>query len=121
MIALLIDFILDFVLLLVRRRVVSRVQQHALKAYLQGVRGARRFLLFAMAVVLFFQMMIFGFFSLLAGILLWAPWSSDTKAFVLIGLSAIVFLIPMAILAVMMSERVWYRASGAEAMFEQET
>jgi hypothetical protein len=113
MIAWLIDFILNLFLHSVARKVAARVEQRALRVYLKGVLGVRAFLLFAMGVVMFFQMMIFGLFALIGAFLLWAPWTTEIKALVLIGIGAAIFVIPLAILIYLMSESVWYRASGA--------
>lgn len=98
------------------RQAVRQAEKKAILFLLKALQAARMSLAAALAVFFVIQLMIFGLVG--AGIAgLWlAPWELETKLWILFGVSLAVFLVPMILLAIFFSERVWYRLSGAASL-----
>ena len=99
-------------------KMVTEAKRHGVIAYLKLLQGSRHALIGLLVVGFVLQLMILSF----VGVLVTGVWllelETQTKLFVLFGVFASLFCIPAALLAYVLSERVWYKASGAEKIVE---
>lgn len=98
------------------RQAVRQAEKKAILFLLKALQAARMSLAAALAVFFVIQLMIFGLIGAAVTGLWLMPWEQETKLWVLFGVSAGLFLIPLGLLLVFFSERVWYRLSGAESL-----
>lgn len=99
-------------------KMVTEAKRHGVIAYLKVLQGSRRALVALLVAGFILQLMILSF----VGALVIGVWllelEAQTKLIVLFGIFASLFSIPAALLAYVLSERVWYKASGAEKIVE---
>lgn len=99
-------------------KMVTEAKRHGVIAYLKLLQGSRYALIGLLVVGFVLQLMILSFI----GVLVTGVWllelETQTKLFVLFGVFASLFFIPAALLAYVLSERVWYKASGAEKVVD---
>lgn len=113
-------FIWRLLLSLIRHQAKLRFLAEAKKtgtiAYLRAVNGSRRFLIGALAAFLLLQFMVLaGFGALVTGFMLWEA-DQTLKLQILFAIFVGLFGIPALLLAFLFSERLWYKASGAEKL-----
>jgi hypothetical protein len=103
---------------LLKRRAIKHAKRRGVMAYLQVLQTGRRVTLSALAAFVILQCMILaGFGALVTGVLL-LELDPRNKLQILFGIFAGGFLLPALALAVLLSERTWYKASGAKKMVE---
>jgi hypothetical protein len=96
----------------------GQIRQRALLVYLKALQAARRSLMTAMALFFVLQLMVLGFIgTLVTAIWLW-PTDTETKLFTLLGIFGACFLIPLIALLFFFSERLWFKASGADQLLK---
>lgn len=98
----------------------GQVKKKALLIYLKTLQATRRSFIAAIAVFCILQLMVFGFL----GTVITAVWllpleDVNTKLYILLGFFGFLFLIPLIGLCIFLSERVWFRASGAEQLLKE--
>ncbi len=94
---------------------VSRLKNKALLVYLRTLQFARRSLLFAFILFSFFQLMILGFVgSIVTGVWMIPIDDTQVKLWIILGIFAAMFLIPILFLLIFFSEKHWYQISGAQ-------
>lgn len=102
-----------------RRRFAAKAQARALLVYLKFLRIVRRSLLLLLFTFLALQTMIIGF----VGACVTGVWLMDVdphaKLQILFILFAALLVLPALALVFLFSERVWLKASGAEALLEK--
>lgn len=87
--------------------------------YLKTLRATRRGLLGLVSVMLIFQTMMLSLLGAgVVGVFL-AVDAPERRLWILLGVFAVMFLIPFMVIMALFSEKLWYRASGAEKMVEQ--
>lgn len=97
-----------------KNRMVSEAKRRGALAYLRAVQGARVAVIAALLSFLFLQLMILSFVGLLVtGVLLWNH-DFEAKIEVLFWIFTGMFSVPALILIALLSERFWFKASGAE-------
>ncbi len=102
-----------------RRDLINRSKAKGIAVYLKALQGARRSLIFVAAVIVTLQLLLVGLFMALGAAVYLLPWSLEAKAYLVLGVGAALFLLPLGFLFYALSERVWYKASGAEEMVEK--
>ncbi len=96
------------------KKALKGVQQKGLLIYLNALQVARKSTIGAVFIISVLQIMVWGLCgSIGAGVFL-LPYDLETKIWLLFGISLGLFLIPALILIYVLSEKVWYKASGAE-------
>ena len=104
-----------------QNKVVDHAKRKALVAYIQVLASSRRLVIVALLAFFILNAMTLAFFgALVSGILLWEQ-DFEFKMQVLFGLCLGIMALPALGLLVVLSERLWYKASGAEKMFEDVT
>lgn len=97
---------------------LRKAKRQGVLAYLRVLQGSRRVILAVLFVFAIFQLMLLSF----VGALVSGVWLLDlpaaTKFEILFVLFATLFGVPALGLAILMSERVWFKASGARKMVE---
>ncbi|MGZ3723570.1 MAG: hypothetical protein ACXVA9_11595 [Bdellovibrionales bacterium] len=97
---------------------ITRAKRRGVIAYLRALQGTRHALMIAVAAFFIFHaVLLAGFGALITGMML-LDLEHKTILLVLFGIFLTMFLVPMLVLAVAFSERLWYRVSGAEKMVE---
>lgn len=98
---------------------LSSLKKKGVLFYLKVLQVTRKSLIGAILVFSILQIMLFGFLgSLVAGIFL-LPEPLEIKIWILLVTCLGLFLIPLILLTYFLSERVWYKASGADEMMDQ--
>ncbi|MGE4130164.1 MAG: hypothetical protein AB7F86_00920 [Bdellovibrionales bacterium] len=96
-----------------KQAVCRQVKRRSLAVYLRALRGIRISLMAALATFLLLQLMIFsGVGALVTATLLWDH-DFNGKIEILFWVFCGLFAIPALAVAILMSERVWFRLSGA--------
>jgi hypothetical protein len=91
------------------------IKQKGVLLYLRTLSMVRKSLLFGLLVFCVFQMMVLGFIgAVVSGIWLLPIEDQVIRLWILFGVFASFFIIPFLVLLVLLSEKVWYKASGAE-------
>jgi hypothetical protein len=99
-------------------RLIRDAKRQGIVTYLKVLQGSRRALAGLLIAVFVLQLMILSFVgAVVAGV-----WLLDVepamKLWILFGIFAGGFTLPALVLAIALSERVWYKASGAEKIVE---
>jgi hypothetical protein len=103
----------------IKGQAVLRAKRKGLIAYINALQGVRRVLLAALLGFFVLQTIVFaGIGALVTGVLL-LNLDPRTTLIVLCSVFTAAFLIPVIALAILFSERFWYKMSGAEKMVEE--
>jgi hypothetical protein len=102
----------------IKGQVVTRAKRRGVAAYLRALQGTRHAVLIALGAFFFFHaILLAGFGALVTGMLL-LDLERRTMLEILFGIFLALFLIPVTAIAIGMSERLWYKVSGAQKMVE---
>ena len=102
-------------------KAVTRVREKGILVYLKTLQVVRRSLIGAIAVFFVLQLMALGFIgTVLVGVFL-CPTDTETKLWILFGVFGTMFVLASGLLAVLLSDRVWYKVSGAREMMATQT
>jgi len=100
-------------------KAVRGVRKKGVLAYLKALQVIRAGLAGSLFLFLFLQLMVVGFVgSVVVGVFL-LPQDLEVRLWILFGVFATFFVLPLIILLVVFSERVWYKMSGAEKMVSE--
>ncbi len=98
---------------------VREAKRRTLAVYLRAVRAGRLSVLVVLAAFLIVQlMMLSAVGALVTGVLLWDH-DFQAKIEILFWIFTATFAVPALLLAVLMSERLWYRISGARKFMDE--
>lgn len=101
-----------------KQALLRETKRRSLAVYLRALRATRISLIGLLAVFLFLQlMMLAGVGTLVTGFMLWNQ-DFQSKIQILFYIFAAAFAIPLLSLTILMSERMWFRLSGARKMIE---
>jgi hypothetical protein len=98
--------------------VVRRARRFGVLAYLRALEGSRKVLI--VALIAFFALntiMLAGAGALVSGVYLLNV-EPQTKLTILFATCATLFFLPLIVIAIALSGRVWYKISGAKRMVE---
>lgn len=112
----LIEMILNLWLRRQRNRAVSRLKMEGLKTYLKALQVARMSAVGIVTLLVALQLMCLGLLVMVAAGVYLTPLEEDARLWVIFGSGAVLFFVPFLVLAIFLSERMWYRASGAGEM-----
>lgn len=98
---------------------VGHVKKKAILIYLKTLQAMRRSLMVAVVAFCFLQVMIFGFLGSVVTAVWLLPQDIDTKLYILLGFFAFMFVIPFIAICFFLSERMWFRLSGAEKLLKE--
>lgn len=93
-------------------------RRHAFLAYLRFLWGLRRGLIGFLLALFFLQTMVIGFVGSGVFAVLLATDDPRARLWGLLVVFAALFIVPIAVLTYLLSDRVWFRLSGAEKKFE---
>jgi hypothetical protein len=97
-------------------RFVAKAKKTGTIAYLRAVNGSRRLLIGVLVAFILLQSMVLaGFGALITGFMLWEA-DQTLKLQVLFTIFMGMFTIPALMLFILFSEKLWYKASGAEKL-----
>lgn len=103
----------------VKLDIVQKAKRQGVVAYMRVLQGSRRVLIVALAgIVLIQTVMLAGFGALVTAFMLWNH-DFDGKIEILFYLFLGLFVVPLALVAWLLSERTWYRISGAKKMVDE--
>lgn len=98
--------------------VFGKVKKKAVLIYLKTLQAMRRSIAVGLIVFCILQFMVFGFLGLVVTSIWLLPQDTDAKLFILLGFFAFIFFVPFIVLCYILSERVWFRISGAEKLLK---
>jgi hypothetical protein len=102
------------------QKALQRVKQKGLLVYLKTLQVLRKSLALSLLVFFTLQLMLVGFVgSLTIGIWL-IPTTPETKLWILLATFGTLFLIPALILTYILSEKFWFKASGAQKIIKDQ-
>ena len=102
----------------VKGQVVNEVRRRGTLAYLKTVNATRLILIGALLSFIFLQMMVISLIGVIVtGFFLWEH-EFQAKLEILFWIFLGMFTLPALLLIVGLSERLWYRVSGAKKMVD---
>lgn len=101
-----------------QRRAINQAKKKGILFYLKSLQVARRSLIGILSFICVLQLMLFGLIGTIATGVLLLPETSETKLWILFGISVGLFVLPFAALFVLFSEKIWFHISGAKQMIE---
>ncbi|HMN68848.1 MAG TPA: hypothetical protein PKC28_09955 [Bdellovibrionales bacterium] len=112
------QFILTFFVGRVKARFMSEAKRRGVVLYLRALNGTRRGIILALLGAILLQAMVLaGFGMMITGVLL-LDYDFVLRLEILFGIFVGMFTLPALVLTVVLSERAWYKASGAERMID---
>lgn len=96
--------------------VVSDIKAKSIVAYLRLLNGARMSLVGIVTVFLVMQLIVFGLALMVGTAVFLVPIDMNLKLWALFALGGLLFLVPILGISILLSQRLWYRASGADKM-----
>ena len=98
---------------------IDLLKVEAAIAYLNVLKGTRRFVIVTMLLFFFVVVLGCGFLLIPIALLLFMPWAPETKAIVGICIGAAYVVIPIIVISMLLSEKRWIRWSGIEKLIRQ--
>lgn len=99
-------------------QLIQRAKRKGVIAYLHALQGTRYAVMGVLGAFFVFHAILFaGFGALITGMML-LDLDTRTMLWVLFGIFSSVFFVPVLAIAIGLSERLWYKASGAEKMVD---
>lgn len=96
----------------------GKVKTKAILIYLKTLQAMRRSLAVGLIVFCILQFMVFGFLGIIVTAIWLLPEDTNAKLSILLGFFAVIFFVPFIALCYLLSERVWFRASGVKNLIE---
>lgn len=88
--------------------------------YLKTLQAARRSIIAAICIFFALQFMVLTFFgAVVTGVWLLPVSETETKLFILLGFFGFLFIVSTLGLCVFLSERHWFKISGAEELLKE--
>lgn len=111
---------MNWILLLIRsfgyQVIFERLRRKSVLLYLKTLQAARKSIGLLIALIFVLQMMAMGFVgAVVTGIWL-MPQEAEFKVWCLFGFFGFLFLIPIIVFKIALSERLWYEKSGAKEL-----
>lgn len=102
------------------RLAITAMKRRGMLVYLRALQTARRSLLAAIVFACVLQLMVIGLVgAFITGVLLLEQ-ETGVKLWILFSGFGVLFGLPFVTLIVVFSERVWFKASGAEKFFSHD-
>lgn len=98
---------------------MQKMKVEGLRTYLKVLQGARFSAMGIVAFVMVMQLMGFGLALMLGAAIFLSPLEMEIKLWSLVGIGAFLFFLPLFAMLIVFSEKVWYRASGADRMVKK--
>jgi len=102
-----------------RDRTILRIKIEGVRFYLKALRATRLSVIGFVMVLFTLQLMAFGFALMLGAGIYLSPLPEETKLWIAFGVGSTLFVVPFVLLAIFLSERLWYEASGARKMVDE--
>lgn len=102
-----------------RIKAVTRLRSEGVRVYMKVLQGVRMSLVGVIAAIIALQLLGLGFAMMASASVFLSPWDLETKLWVIFGIGAGLFTLPFLVLAIIFSERLWYKVSGAERMVDE--
>ena len=103
----------------VKLNFVHQAKRQGVVAYMRVLQGSRRVIIVTfVGIVLMQTVMLAGFGALVTAFMLWNH-DFDGKIEILFYLFLGLFVIPLTLVAWLLSERTWYRVSGAKKIVDE--
>lgn len=112
-------FLLFVLKSLIYQTALLKLRRKGILFYLKALQAIRKSLVAFIFLFFALQMMVLGFAgALVSGIWLLPIEDNQTRLWLLFSASAAFFLIPLLLICVFLSEKNWYKASGAKEMMQ---
>ncbi len=99
-------------------RLIRDAKRQGVIAYLKVLQGSRRALVGLLIAFFVLQLMVFSFVVAVVSGLWLLDVDITTKLWIVFGVFSGLFALPALALAIALSERVWFKASGAQKIVE---
>lgn len=97
-----------------------KIKRHSLLVYLRALQKVRKGLMGALLGLIFAQLAVFALLgSIISGLFL-IPVDPHTRLWILFAVLTTIWLLAAIVVAYLLSERVWLRASGAKQYLHSE-
>jgi hypothetical protein len=94
--------------------IIRLVKLEILAVYMRGVDGARRAFILGLCALFLVMLAIASFVLIHVAVFLLIPWSTQTGAFVMLGLGIFYLCLSAIFVVKLCSKRTWMKISGAE-------
>lgn len=111
-----VQFLFRFWLRKYKAKALSQAKETGIKAYLRMLQGLRLSGLGFIALAIVLQLTAFGLALMIGALVFLSPLDLEMKLWLVFGFGSLLFLLPVLAILVLFSERLWYRASGAEKL-----
>ena len=101
-----VDFLISLIFRKWRRNVVFNAKVSGVKVYLKFLRGLRLSIFAALGLFVVLQVAVFGLVIMVGAGVWLVPLEAEIKAYLLLGIGASFFFIPMGLAVWLLSERV---------------
>lgn len=97
----------------------KEIRRKSTLAFLKALQVVRKSFLGIFFMITLFQLMVIGFVGSVYGLIfIWPELEPSTRLYILFGTSLMFFLVPFSIFMLLLSDKIWFRASGAEKMLK---
>ncbi|MGE3682861.1 MAG: hypothetical protein AB7G93_14140 [Bdellovibrionales bacterium] len=101
-----------------RMELLREARRRGILAYMRTLQTTRHLLLAVLLGFVFLQFMVFcGVGALVTGFLIW-DYDLQAKLEILFWIFLVLFSLPLVLVSVAFSQRLWFRISGAKRMLE---
>jgi Zn-dependent protease with chaperone function len=97
----------------------GQVKKKAVLIYLKTLQAMRRSLIVTLIIFCFLQLMVLGFLGASVTAIWLLPQDTNTKLYILLSFFALLFFVPFTALCFFLSEKMWFRFSGAEKLLKE--
>lgn len=113
------DIFYFFVRSLLYRQALKSARRKGILIYLKTLQVVRRSLAASIFVFFILQSLFFGFMGCIVTGVFLLPEELHTKLWILLGVFLTLFLVPLASLIILLSDRMWFKLSGAQKMLSE--
>jgi hypothetical protein len=100
-------------------RAIRNIKAEGIRTYLKVLQGVRLSAIGIVALLVTMQMLCFGLALMIGAGVFLAPLELEVKLWAVFIFGAGLFFVPFVALMFLLSERIWYKASGADTMVKQ--
>lgn len=115
----LIEFVFRWWLGKAKRQALFQARKKGVKAYLHLLQGVRVSAIGLITALIILQFIGIGLAMMVGAGIFLSPLEMETKLWIAFGVGCGLFLIPVIGLCVLLSQRLWYKVSGAQSMVNE--
>lgn len=100
------------------QRAMNTIRARGLQTYLKTIQAIRVSGIGLIGLFIMLQLMAMGLFVFTGAAIFLTGWDTETKLWIILGIGGFVFIFALFTLCFLLSERLWYKLSGAEKLVQ---